>query len=159
MEATQALEDVLPASERTQTIHVIERVAGRVEGVWQEKEVPSDVLVRPLPFLRWLKAMNYIGQILQHMPQEGIDFDDAAKLAVSIVYLVGEAQNELIGLACLATDKTDDFFDRIDPDDGVKIIMAVVQVNKDFFVQKVLPLLNEHLPTVKETFGQTQLPS
>jgi hypothetical protein len=31
----------------------------------------------------------------------------------------------------------------------VKIILAVVEVNKDFFVQKVLPLVYEKAPEVK----------
>jgi hypothetical protein len=151
-----ALAEILPAAERTRTLDITERIVAQGENGPEESEKQSKVFVRPLPFRRWLSAMTYVGQILKHFPEDGIDFDDAAKLAVTVVYLLGESQIELVALACLATDKEPDFFDRIDPDDGVKIVMAVVEVNKDFFVTKVLPLLNEHLPTVKETLGQTQ---
>ena len=158
-EATQALEDILPATERTQTITVIERFVGKVDGKYAEREEPVDVYVRPLPFRRWLTAMKHIGSILQYLPAEGLDLNDVMRSVVYLINVAGQAQDELIALACLATDKEASFFDRIDPDDGVRIIVAVVQVNKDFFVQKVLPLVQEQLPAMTETFGQTQLPS
>src|ERR1044072_5634644 len=106
MEATQALEDILPASERTKTIDVIERI------VAENKEVEklSTVFVRPLPFRRWLTAMQHISRVLQHFPEYGLSFDNDAALAVSLVYLLGEAQEDLIALASLATDKEAGFF-------------------------------------------------
>ncbi len=151
-----ALAEILPASERTQTISVIERIVA--EGREVEKE--TDVLVRPLTLLKWLTATKYVGNVLQYIPADGLDLDgDLTKSVVYLLQAAGAAQDDLIALVGLATGKDAEFFDRIDLDDGVKIIIAVVQVNKDFFVQKVLPLVSQHLPNIQETFGQTQSPS
>lgn len=151
--------EIQAVAERTRTIQVMERVVAKDGSNYQEVSNPVNVFVRPLPFRRWFSAMNYLQAIFAALPQGNFDLADEAQLAMYIINLIGQVPDAITGLACLATDKEPDFFDRIDLDEGVKIMVAVVEVNKDFFVQKVLPMLSEIAPKVKDsvadTFGQT----
>lgn len=149
------------AVERTQTITVMERkVAVGENGKKTELGVPHDVFVRPMPMRRWLQAMTYLNAILKALPNTGIDLENPMQMALWVMTLFAEIPDQITGLLELATDEPADLFDRIDLDEGVNVVMAVVNVNKDFFVQKVLPLLSGIAPALKEkvesTFGQTQ---
>jgi hypothetical protein len=159
-ETVNQLEEIASSVERTRTIAVIERVVASDSGTPTEREKTTNVFVRPLPFRRWPKAISCITGMLRAFPDDGINFEDSTALGLLIAQLVGEADVELFTLLTLATDQDDSFFDRIDLDDGVKIALAVVEVNKDFFVQKVLPLATEAMPSIKEQItemsGQTQ---
>lgn len=154
--AEKAMEAVLPASERTRIIEVTERiVAIGQDGNPSEASATKKVFIRPMPFRRWLKALSLVTSLLQYLPEDGLNFADKDgnpdPLAIGIVVttMLGTAEADLIALACLATDLDEDVFDRIDLDDAVAIITAVVEVNKDFFVQKALPLIQQSLPNME----------
>lgn len=159
------LADIQSGEQRTQTITVTSRKVA-LDADKEPTEISREVkvFVRPLPFKRWLMATNFLTSILCSFPADTtIDINDTKKLGTLAALLVGNSQAEIIGLAMLATDQDEAFFDSIDLDDGVKIVLAVVEVNKDFFVQKVLPMFEAVAPQLKakmqEIFGQTQLPS
>ena len=154
-EATQ--EAILPASERTQTVHVITReVAANKDGKsFKEVENEVAVFVRPLPFRRWPIALGHIANLFQFMPENGFDITNDAQLAVWVTNLLGNAGDDLFAIIELATGKEPAFFDMLDADDGLKIALAVIEVNKDFFVQKVMPLITEKLAVVKELLPET----
>jgi hypothetical protein len=157
---SQQLAEIAGVKERTRVIPVIERkVATGTDGEPTEVEVQSKVFVRPLPFRRWAQVFSYLTGILSKLPSGDFDLANETQLALWITSLVGNAADDIFAVASLATDRPVDFFDRIDLDDGVKIIKAVVEVNKDFFVEKVLPQLSEVVPNAKSiagTFGRTQ---
>jgi hypothetical protein len=77
-------------------------------------------------------------------------------MVVFIGTLLAQVEEDLFSVIELATDKTPEFFDTVDPDDGIKVIAAVVEVNKDFFLQNVMPLINQHLPAITESL--TEIP-
>jgi hypothetical protein len=110
---------------------------------------------------RWLTAIGYVSQVIGAMPQGDFDFSNEVHIAHFASTLLGDqaTQDAVIGFAALATDQPVELFDRIDLDEGIKIVLAVIEVNKDFFVQRVLPMIYEVAPQVKgvitETFGQT----
>jgi hypothetical protein len=147
--STEQLADIQGIAERTRTVTVTERTVAKSDGeTFQEVGKPTKVFVRPLPFRRWLTALSHVGNVLAHFPAGDFDLSNPQQLAVWIIQLLGACPDDVIGVACLA----------IDLDEGVKIILAVVEVNKDFFVQKVLPQLLEKAPEVSNvvaaTFGQ-----
>lgn len=155
-ESLEQLAEIAPASERTQTISVISRKAAKdSNNEWQEVSNPVDVFVRPLSIRKTFHALTYFGAIIEKFPQGELDLNDGNQLAMWAVSLLGQVPDEMTGMMCLATDQTPEFFDTIDPDEGIKIIVAMVEVNKDFFVQKVLPMLSEIAPNLQETFGRT----
>lgn len=164
VEATTAssdLADIQSGEQRTQTVSVTSRIVALGEDKEpQEIEKTVKVFVRPLPFKRWLIATDILAGMLKHFPEAKIDFNDMSALGMFAAQLLGAAQVEVISLAMLATDQDEAFFDSIDLDEGLKIILAVIEVNKDFFVQKVLPMVKEAAPELQAkmqaTFGQTQ---
>lgn len=158
--STAHLEDIQSSEQRTQTIPVVSRVVALGEDSEpQELEKIIKVFIRPMPFKRWFTAIQYIQSMLGAFPTTPIDFNNPHQLGMFAMQLLSNAHAEVIGLMCLATDRDADFFDSIDLDEGLKIILAVIEVNKDFFVQKVLPMVKAAAPNVitqmQETFGQT----
>jgi hypothetical protein len=113
-----------------------------------------------MPMRRWALAMTHLTAVIGALPNTGIDFDNPMQMTMVVMHILGKIPDEIFGLLELATDQPAEFYDRIDLDEGVKVMMAVVKVNKDFFVHKVSPLLLEVIPALKEkvqsTFGQTQ---
>lgn len=156
MSAEATLEAVLPAAERAKIIEVTTRiVAGDKDGP-KEVEKKEAVFIRPLPFRRWATAIGHITNLLQYMPEEGVDLNNTTQVMVWIGSVINVAADDVFAVLELATDKKPEFFDMIDLDDGIKIAAAVVEVNKDFFEQNVTALISQYLPAVTETLGQTQ---
>lgn len=159
--SSDKLEVLQTREQRTQIIPVTSRIVAlddEKNPVELSKEVK--VFVRPLPMARWFSAINLVVGMLGKFPQTAIDFNDMSALGMFAAQLLGQAQAEVIALAMLATDQDEAFFDSIDLDEGLKVILAVIEVNKDFFVQKVLPMITQVVPDLKakmqETFGLTQ---
>lgn len=156
------LKELQAVTERTRTLDVTERIVavssgveGVADGTQVELEKHVSVFIRPLPFRKWLDALGHMTNILAHLPTGDIDLSNEAQLAIWIMNLVGKVPEDILEVAALATEKDVTFFDRIDLDEGVKIILAVVEVNKDFFVQKVLPMFYEVAPQIKDAMAET----
>jgi hypothetical protein len=138
------------------------KVAIDPQGVKTELSVPRQVFVRPMPFRRWGKVMAHMSGLLQALP-DSLDLSNIMQIGFLAAHLIGNSNDAIFSVLELATDENPELFDRIDPDDGVRIVAAVIEVNRDFFVQKVLPLLSEVAPFLKakvesltSTSGQTQ---
>ena len=159
MSKEAAMEAVMPASERTQSISVITRIVAKDGDVFKEVEKPDIVFVRPLPFLRWPKAIEHITNMFRYLPEEGIDVNNSAQVLVWLGSAIGVASEDLFAVLEMATDRKPEFFDTIDADDGLKIAVAVVEINKSFFVESVWPIIKGQLPAIAEMFGQTPLQS
>lgn len=156
---TEQLAELQSVADRTRTIEVTTRIVAIDGDNITEVEKNEKVFIRPLPMRRWLTALGIMSGLLANMPEGEFDLENETHLGLWIVELLGNIPDDIIAIACLATDKKPEFFDQIDLDEGVKIILAVVEINKDFFVRKVLPMLLEQAPKIKtamkETFGQT----
>lgn len=63
--------------------------------------------------------------------------------------IIQAAGDELCSYLSLATGLPEDFFDTITADEGIAIIEAVWEVNKEQFVKKLGPLLTEVLVSMK----------
>jgi hypothetical protein len=122
------MEAIQPASERTRTITVTTRkVVEEKKGEFSELSKPESVFIRPLPFRRWPKAIGHITRLLEYMPAEGLNLSDNTQMVVFIGTLLAQVEEDLFSVIELATDKTPEFFDTVDPDDGIKVIAAVVE--------------------------------
>jgi hypothetical protein len=150
-----AMEAIQPASERTKTVEVITRKVVTEKDVTQELERPDSVFVRPLPFRRWPQAIGHIARLLEFIPKDGVDFNDNTQLAVFVGTVSAYVSDDLFAVMELATDRKPEFFDTLDADDGLKVMIAVVEVNKDFFLQNVKPLIEQYLPAITENLTET----
>lgn len=151
------LTELRGASERSVIVEVVERkIAQNETGDPVELGVPRKIFVRPLPMRRWALAMGYATKILSYLPDSGLDPHDTLKMSMWMIHLIGQIPEELFAILELATDCPPAFFDSVDLDDGVRVALAVVEVNKDFFLQKVWPLLSEVAPTIRDKVESVQ---
>ncbi|MCB1630603.1 MAG: hypothetical protein H7A12_07270 [Pseudomonadales bacterium] len=67
--------------------------------------------------------------------------------------------DDLVRAVAIATDQTEDWLGELLPDEFLPLVTAVVEVNADFFVRRVLPALNAATETTLATLGMTPLPS
>ena len=52
----------------------------------------------------------------------------------------------LIDIICIATNKSTQWVEDLDNDKVIELLVGIVEVNKDFFIKKVLPLIQRYLP-------------
>lgn len=79
--------------------------------------------------------------------------DSAGDLA-TVITVGGE---DLVRAVAIATDQTEDRLGELLPDEFLALVTAVVDVNADFFVRRVLPALNAATETTLATLGVTPL--
>jgi hypothetical protein len=58
---------------------------------------------------------------------------------------------DLLQLLCLAANKPRTWFDTLPSDEGLNLMAAVIQVNRDFFVQRMSPVLQRLTQAVSGT--------
>lgn len=161
-QAQPELELIQGRNERSITVNVTERVIAVDGDTKKEVEKAKAVFVRPMPFRRWPQALAHLSGVIKALPSVDLDLNNLTTIGFLAAHLIGNANDSIFAVLELATDEDGEFFDRIDLDDGVRITQAVIEVNKDFFVQKVLPLVSEIAPALKDkltpmsTSGQTQ---
>ena len=56
----------------------------------------------------------------------------------------GDALGEIINIA---TGRSKEWIDELESDSVIELLVAIVEVNKDFFTKKVLPLIKKYLPS------------
>ena len=87
-----------------------------------------------------LKLTSKLGNILADMYKSG-ELSNRDKTVGNIVYLLAEGGEDLINLVGLCIGKDRVWFDNIESDDGLNIIIAFLEVNVDFFTKKMMPQL------------------
>jgi hypothetical protein len=66
-----------------------------------------------------------------------------AQIMELVVTNGGDALSEVIQIA---TNKSKQWVDELDNDKVIELLVGIVEVNKDFFTKKVLPLIQKYLP-------------
>lgn len=59
-----------------------------------------------------------------------------------IANLIGEGGESIMDLMCIAAKVPRSKLDEMEMDEGVELLVSIFEVNADFFIQKVLPLVN-----------------
>ena len=85
-----------------------------------------------------LKLSQKIGQALASAYNEG-KLTDAKVAVTSALEVLADGGEDIIKLVMLATGKKRDWFDTVPGEDTIDILNAFVEVNKDFFIQKIMP--------------------
>ena len=65
--------------------------------------------------------------------------------ASSIGFLFSSGGDGILDLLAVGTRKPRSWVDDLEMDEGIEVLTAVLEVNADFFIQKVLPRINEAL--------------
>lgn len=95
-----------------------------------------------------LKLTQKIGGLVAQMVQSG-ELQDKTKVASSVIYILAEGGEDLFNLIGLCIGKDRKWFDTIQADEGISIITAFLEVNIDFFTQKMMPQLLEAMSKLK----------
>lgn len=66
---------------------------------------------------------------------------------------------QLVQALAIATGQTEEWVGELLPDEFLQLFSAVVEVNGDFFVQRVMPALTEATNATAATLGATPSPS
>lgn len=62
--------------------------------------------------------------------------------AVDLPTLIAEGGEDILAILALAVGKPRAWFDTIEPDEGLQLLAAVIQLNSDMFVKKLQPVLS-----------------
>jgi hypothetical protein len=89
-----------------------------------------------------MKLMEKLAVPAQKAIREGTTHD-----ITTVFGLMAEGGVELIQLMAEGIKVPVEFVENLDQEDGVKLLAAFIEVNKDFFVQRVLPLIQSKLKT------------
>lgn len=104
----------------------------------------SVVTIKPLVFGQFPKASKLAQGIAAPLMEAYAN--QTADSAAAIISVLSEGGEDFIALIALGINKPRSFFDTLPFDDGVKLAQAFIEVNLDFFTQRVLPLLQKFLP-------------
>ena len=96
-----------------------------------------------------LKLTNKIGNLLAEMYKSG-ELTNKDKTVANIVYILSEGGEELIHLVGLGIGKNRGWFDTLESDDGIKLVIAFLEVNVDFFTQRMMPQLLEAMQKMRD---------
>ena len=99
----------------------------------------QEVTVRPFKFGQLpqvLKLLRSVGGLFAHYQNQG-----KLNSMEAIIHIVGEAGDDLIKALVLNTGKPREFWDEIDSDEGLEIMIHFLIVNIGFFTKRVLPHL------------------
>lgn len=105
-----------------------------------------DIEISPFKFRVLLKVLSHVNNLFSDS-----GFLDQYTLIQTLLRGVSQHPDDVIGILKLATDITDDsFYDEISSADGVNLILATWEVNKDFFSQKLGDRLKNLFPSPEE---------
>jgi hypothetical protein len=71
---------------------------------------------------------------------------------VGIARLIGEGGDGVLDLMVIGSKKPREWVENLEMDEGVELLTSIFEVNADFFIQRVLPLVNQKM---EKTSGQT----
>lgn len=92
-----------------------------------------------------VKLMRPLAEALQSTNVVSVDAEGGVSLAsdwpLKIPAIVADGGDALLDLLAFVVKKPRDWFDTLGVDDGVTLTRAAFEVNRDFFVKKIVPLL------------------
>lgn len=106
--------------------------------------------VKPFTFGQLPRAAQLVAGLSRALANSGIimltggaDFAIAENWTTKIVNILAEGGEDLLAFIGFVISKDRAWFDDLDIEEGIRLTKAVLQVNIDFFVQRVLPLMGE----------------
>ncbi len=107
------------------------------------------ITIKPFTFgqlPRAIKLGQKIGGAVMEASKQGRFGESNGGAAMAIIAEGGE---DLIALIGLGINKNREWFDTLQGDDGLTLTIAFLEVNVDFFTQKMLPSLMDAMATFK----------
>lgn len=104
------------------------------------------VTVKPFKFTQFPKVIAVIQNY-------ALSLDSLNDLDISAIasLLTSDGGEGVFDLICLATGKDRDWLDSLEADDGINLVAKVVEVNLDFFAQKLTPSIEAFAQRIGKT--------
>lgn len=121
--------------------------------------------LRPFTFGQLPKAIKLLRPITEAVTSAGIakfegkDFFLAPDWPLKLPILMDEAGESLVGFVAFAIGKPREWFDTLGADEGIALTKAAFEVNGDFFVKKVAPMLGMSTPVATPPAGVPSSPA
>lgn len=106
----------------------------------------GDVTVKPFKFTQFPRVIAVIQNYTLSL--DSLNLLEIGEIASLIASDGGEGIFELI---CLSTGKDRAWLDNLEGDEGIILVAKVVEVNLDFFAQKLTPSLNAFAERISKT--------
>lgn len=115
-------------------------LAVQIESILPQPKVVKaggeDIVIKPLGISKYPPILKLLKKVMDTKPDtKGFDPKE----------FFFEFPEETLALMAIAINKPITFFDNVMPDEAMELLMAIAEVNVDFFVTKILPLV-ESLP-------------
>lgn len=113
----------------------------------------QDVTIMPFGFGKFPKVLDCIKRL--KLGDVNSDESGAAKVqAYDSLQLVMNNADIALELIALAIGKPLSYFDDLPPDEGIAAGLAVIEVNQDFFVNRLQPMATEALGSLAGLVGE-----
>jgi hypothetical protein len=110
----------------------------------------EELEVKPLKFKQLLATLKHLAPILalvEQLDKDGVD-------TLTLQHLLETVPDSLVKVASLCTGKDEAWFDLLEADEGIDVLGAVLELNKDFFVQRLKPKFDR----LREQLGSRRQP-
>ncbi len=98
----------------------------------------NEITIKPLKIGQLAKFAKAIKPVMGKI--SGIEFTQD-QIANLIVDLMIDHSDNLLEMISIATKLTKEQVEDLDPDVFLEIVAAIIEVNSDFFIRKVLPMI------------------
>lgn len=116
-----------------------------IETLFPGKEITlstgETITIKPFTFGQLPKALKLsqkVAQLLANSYNEG-KLTDSKVAVANVIEILGESGEDIILLIGMSANKDRAWFDTVPGEDTIDILNAFIEINMDFFTQKVMP--------------------
>lgn len=101
-------------------------------------QAAGEVTVKPFRFTQFPRVIEILGSFTASISSlDNLQASDIVRM------LTKNDGDEVFQLLCMATGKDRAWLDQLEADEGLELMMIVVEQNMDFFNQKVIPAITK----------------
>lgn len=125
----------------------------------------GDIVLEPMRMAKLKSFSHAVEPLISHIfdfleddKSEKSDSEKQEKIKSSILPLINKHYDDLVNLVCVAcNDVTKEKIDDMMPDEFIDLIGGVIEVNADFFVKNLLPIVKRRVGSIKSIIPQNLL--
>jgi hypothetical protein len=155
MDQATELKQIAPASSFVEKVIVQEYQRDK------DREVSNERVyyLRQFTYLNFFEVLPHAQTIYTAIQSLNLDLttlldkfeNDPLSVVGPLLSISAAVGKSVAVLTALAINKPVEYLGTIDPDDGVRLTIAMFKVNVDFFVQRILPMLETMKPAAEAT--------
>ena len=102
----------------------------------------GDVVVKPFKFTQFPRVIEILSGFSSAVNLDNLEAGDIVNL------LMRNQGEDLFELMCMASGQNKEWLDELEADEGIELLMKVVEQNMDFFNKKLIPTIARFSETV-----------